>query len=606
MGRQIFAIIITVNKRQDYERGLLIFVLLIVVGSVSLHAQQQRRELSNKLIDQFYRSSSDTVITLKSEDPFLAYEGKIIRKITFEHYGLERNLYDTTRKKVINDIVRFGNKLHTNTRNSIIRNLLFVKEGRPLVAHRVADNERYLRDQDFILDARIIPKRVPGNRDAVDLVVITRDVFSMGAGGGLNSANSAEFGLYSVNVDGRAQRVQFNGLLDTDRDPKFGYQLLYSKKSIEGSFVDATISYTQINNGRSIGLENESAVFLRLDRPLVSPYARLAGGLELSRNWSLNVFDKLTEEFREYVYEVKDAWVGYNIGIKQYGTNRARHFIAMRAFDQHFTQKPSQSIEQMNHVYNDMRYFLGSITFFKQNFYKTRYIYGYGRTEDVPYGAQVSIQAGMVEQLGLKRPYIGAELDKTIVRSNGDFHHYTVRSGGFKRGGTVEDITLLAEASLFSRPISLKRFIIRQSIRLGYTRIINRSISSPLQINNEFGLNGFEADSLFGIKRLALGAETVVFTPWKLLGFHFATFAFADAAFIAATDAPLLDQPYFSLGGGIRTRNENLVFGTIELRFHYFPRLVQDLSQFKLTLSSNLRVKYTSQFVKSPALIRYN
>jgi hypothetical protein len=273
-----------------------------------------------------------------------------------------------------------------------------------------------------MLDARIIAKRVPGNRDAVDLVIVTRDVFSLGASGGLNSANSAEFGIYSVNVDGRAQRAQFNGLVDTDRNPGFGYQLLYGKKSVEGSFIDATVSYTQINNGSSIGLENESAVYVRLERPLVSPYARLAGGLELSKNWSVNAFDKLATDFRDYQYDVKDLWAGYNIGIKNYGTSRGRHFIALRAFDQHFTKYPTQSIEKSNPVYNDLRYFLGSVTFFKQNFYKTRYIYGFGRTEDVPYGQQATIQTGIVEQLGERRPYLAAEIDKTVVRPNGDFH----------------------------------------------------------------------------------------------------------------------------------------------------------------------------------------
>jgi hypothetical protein len=65
-------------------------------------------------------------------------------------------------------------------------------------------------------------------------------------------------------------------------------------------------------------------------------------------------------------------------------------------------------------------------------------------------------------------------------------------------------------------------------------------------------------------------------------------------------------QAYFSLGGGIRTRNENLVFGTIELRFYYFPVVTEDISNFRITLTSNLQVKYTSGFIKKPSFIRYN
>ena len=56
---------------------------------------------------------------------------------------------------------------------------LFISENTPLNPHRLADNERFLRDKDFILDSRIVVTPVEGS-DSVDLTVITRDVFSLG------------------------------------------------------------------------------------------------------------------------------------------------------------------------------------------------------------------------------------------------------------------------------------------------------------------------------------------------------------------------------------------------------------------------------------------
>ncbi len=129
----------------------------------------------------------------------------------------------------------------------------------------------------------------------------------------------------------------------------------------------------------------------------------------------------------------------------------------------------------------------------------------------------------------------------------------------------------------------------------------------PLRIDNEFGLEKFEADSVLGTQRLALNLETDIFTKPTLLGFHFAPFVFTNMAMMARKDQTLFKRkPYFALGGGIRTRNENLIFGTIELRLFYFPRVTEDLSNFRVTLSSNLRVKYSSSFVKAPSFIRYN
>ena len=76
---------------------------------------------------------------------------------------------------------------------------------------------------------------------------------------------------------------------------------------------------------------------------------------------------------------------------------------------------------------------------------------------------------------------------------------------------------------------------------------------------------------------------------------------------IAPQDRTLFyDAPFFGLGTGIRTRNENLIFGTIELKFIYYPRTVEDINSFRVSISTRLRVKYSASFVKPPSLISYN
>jgi hypothetical protein len=554
-----------------------------------------------------YQNPGDTIVDKKSEAGYTRYQGKIIRKIVINHVGFEHDINDTTRYRVVNSITRVANSLHTDTKITVIKNNLFIKENKPLDPYKLADNERYLRDLSFILDARILVKPVRGNRDMVDVFVYTRDVFSIGGSFSVSSQSSVRFKVYDANLSGWGQRTEFRGLVDTDREPQFGTQLLYSKNSIKGTFINGTASYTQLNSGASYGLENESAVYVRLDRPLVSPYSRWAGGIEFSRNWSVNAFNKVDTAFRSYTYYVKDFWIGYNIGIKQKVENRNRYFVGVRTFGQSFSNQPEQFIEEMSPIYNNQKYVLGTITFYNQNFYRTKYVYGFGRTEDVPYGTRISFLAGQVRQLGYSRPYIGLELDKSVFRKNGDFRQYSLRAGGLRNGNELEDITLLASASLFSRLLFWKSLKIRQSVNASYTTILNQRINLPLRIDNEFGLEKFAADSVLGTQRLSIGFETVIYLKPSLLGFHFAPFIFTDMSMLSPKNETLIKQkPFFALGGGIRTRNENLIFGTIELRMFYFPRVTEDLSKFRITLSSNLRVKYSSAFVKAPAFIQYN
>jgi hypothetical protein len=86
-----------------------------------------------------------------------------------------------------------------------------------------------------------------------------------------------------------------------------------------------------------------------------------------------------------------------------------------------------------------------------------------------------------------------------------------------------------------------------------------------------------------------------------------APFGFGEMAMLGtAARSIFYDIPYFGFGGGIRTRNENLVFGTIELRFAYFPRTVENMSSFVIRVSTNLRVKYSASFVKPPGFVLYN
>lgn len=604
----------------------LLTCLLTVYGSPAVHAQKVKpkdkdqtdpgkkpktkltQKVSRRVMKLVKQNPGDTIVDQKSESGFRQYQGKTIRKIIVNHIGFERNINDTTRYRVVNTVTRAANSLHTDTKEKVIRNNLFFKANRPLDPYKLADNERYLRDLPFILDARIAVKPVRGNRDQVDVIVYTRDVFSIGGSLSAKSKTSVQYRIYDANLGGWGQRTEYRSVVDIDRDPTFGHQFLYSKNSIEGTFINGTISYTQLNTGVSYGLENESALYLKLDRPLVSPYTRWAGGMELSRNWSVNVFGFDDATFRSYTYYVKDFWIGYNIGIKNHIENRNRYFVGLRTFGQSFSHIPTQETGEDTLIYRNQQYVLGQFTFYNQNFYRTKYVYGFGRTEDVPYGTRISLLLGQTKQINFVRPYVGAEFEKSVFYKSGDFVQYAFRTGGFKHEKELQDVVMLASANMFSRLMLWKGVKIRQAVGASYTTILNRNISLPLRIDNDIGIERFKGDSTtWGTQRLGVNVETVVYIKPTLFGFNFAPFVFADMAMIAPQKEVLIKQkPYFGLGGGVRTRNENLIFGTVELRMFYFPRVTEDLSKFRITVSSNLRVKFSSSFIKAPAFISYN
>ena len=578
--------------------------LILVIGFAQEKNDSTKRKSStfkaiHKGLDLISTHQKDTILNELSTDAFKAFENKIIRNINVEFIGFERSIYDST-KRVNKVITVLADALHGSTKERIIRNHLFVKKGKPLNPYLLADNERFLRDIDFIMDARLVVTPIEGT-DSVDVTAVTRDIFSLGARVG-GSPSAPEVSIYDANLAGEGQRVEFSGLIDGSRNPPFGYSAFYRKRSLLGSFIDVEMGYTELNSGTSFGDENEFAYFISFDRPLVSPYFRMAGGLEVSDNWSENVYRKPDSIFFFFFYKIFDAWIGYNLGIKNSFSNRNRYFIALRYLDGFFVESPDQEQYEDDRDYNSIKGALAEFTFYRKNYYKTRYVYGFGRTEDVPYGITAAITTGYLTELHVDRPYAAVKLNYGEASKEGNFYLLNFQTGGYLNHSTLEDVLVTATASYYTKAWNLSRSKLRGYISGGYSQLFHRTSNNYLNIRkNE--VRGISADSLRGDQRFSLRFETTLYTPGSILGFRFAPFVGTDWASLACINCNEKRPSIFGINAGIRTRNENLIFGTIEFRFIYIPDDGTDNDQFRVEFRQNLRVKSTGSFAEKPRLV---
>jgi len=560
------------------------------------------------------RNTSDTInqqglLTTKSETAFKPYEGKIIRHIIINQYKFERTFTDTA-----NRINYFGtrllNSLHNTTKEWAIRQDLFIKVNTPVSAYLLADNERYLRSLDYIQDARIIIQPKTGSPDSVDVYVITKDIFSINVV--LNQASTGKFKarVEDVNLFGAAQSLQATVLVEKNRNPASGVGLMYTKFNVAHSFIDASVSYSNISADLRDGTNDQHALAFSLQRNLVSLYSHFAGGLILGDFETFNNYGKPADNFYDYHYSLFDTWVGYNLDVKKYLINKTyvdRKFVSLRYFNSNFIRTPHQVADKLIFRFNDREAVLGQVTFFKQEFYKTNYLYGFGNTEDIPHGYNVAVTGGWYKQSYLSRPYIGVDVNRYLIYNKGDIVQYFLRAGSFFNHWQFQDAGILAGAAGFSRPFEFKNLKIRQYMRFSYARLFNRMGLEPLGINNTFGIRYFTADSVQGDQRISLRSETISFINYKVFGFKFSPFVFADIAALTP-EKNVTNQPtwYYGLGGGLRTRNENLVFRTAELRFEYFPRTAYGMKQFMGRLTVNIQFRYNTNYVREPDIIQFN
>ena len=71
-----------------------------------------------------------------------------------------------------------------------------------------------------------------------------------------------------------------------------------------------------------------------------------------------------------------------------------------------------------------------------------------------------------------------------------------------------------------------------------------------------------------------MSIESVLFSPAKIYGFRIAWFAFGDLGYLFGSNQLFNQGKVISrIGLGVRLRNDNLVFNTLQIRFSFYPNL---------------------------------
>ena len=146
--------------------------------------------------------------------------------------------------------------------------------------------------------------------------------------------------------------------------------------------------------------------------------------------------------------------------------------------------------------------------------------------------------------------------------------------------------------------------IIRTQFESGYAVLFNQNVKRGIDIRDLNGIAGFLTDSLVGLQRITIGQEATIYTPWKLLGFRMAPTGRVELALIQRGSRLLRARNFFvGTSVGLRVRNENLIFNTLEARIFYYPKIVEGLDHFRATIITNFRIRYPTNLVNKPSTV---
>ncbi|WP_234735842.1 BamA/TamA family outer membrane protein [Tellurirhabdus bombi] len=573
-----------------------------------MHKRRLTKQLYRLLFRDVYNSrvQSGEVSELES-NPFQKYEGKVIGDIyirRLEVFG--QSVYDTTRKAA-NWVAKTGNRLHRDTREGTIRrSFLLFEKGQRVDANQLRDNERLLRNTNIFHDARIIVVPRKESDEFVDIYVITQDVWSLEPAGSFGGFNRFALGMNQRNFRGFGHTL-FNYVSYRRNDT-------IQKAAYRGRYLIPYIGKTFLTGQADVIYERDLRQFgARIFRPFLTPDTRVAGSLEIShtqlpRNRIYLPNDSI--QLFPLAYNFSDMWIGYAfrpiLGFMD-PEDRTRVIVAGRITNYDFVRRPEVINPDTNQLYQNTRTFLLSIGLSKRRYTRDVLIYGFGRTEDVPYGSQSSIVTGIdYAELG-PRMYLGIKYSKAqYIRKVGYIYGLFNLGGYVKTGRGIEQGVLTSEVNYFS-PLRTGtwgnwRHFINLQYATGYNRFNNEFIS--ISGRERFGPNN---DALRGTRFLLGNVETILFSKLDILGFRVAVIPSVNLGLISYTDRQSLWKGplYQSYGIGFRFRNENLTFNSFQIRLAWYPNLPNNPQALRFAFNGIPALRFRDFDVAAPEIIPY-
>lgn len=181
------------------------------------------------------------------------------------------DVFDTTQPEESLWPYRLANRLHIETRESVVRRRLPLAPGDVYEPRDLLEAERLLRSLPSLYDARVVPTRFADG--VVDLLVVTRDVWTLGVGVGFSregGENESSFEVNEANLLGFGKELEFKYEDEPDRT---SYRVRFFDDGLLGTRHQLRLLASDNSDGHRYTLD--------LDRPFYELSDRRSWGIRL-------------------------------------------------------------------------------------------------------------------------------------------------------------------------------------------------------------------------------------------------------------------------------------------------------------------------------------
>ena len=536
----------------------------------------------------------------KQINPYLKFENKIIKRVlitVFDPFG--HTINDTIAGK-LDKVKTASNKLHIKTRQWVVKNRLLFKQNDLVNPLKISETERLLRKAIFVNDAKIFISKT-NSKDSVDINVIVIDKWAVFVPADISSSSSGNATFVDDNLFGWGQ--QFKQYIGYSRPDVLNYKGLYNIENISNNYIASKINY-EIN-------KEFKQVNLNIEKPFYSPLVKHAWSANFNNLWSRPLFSDTIDNIPRKVNLANlsyDLWFGKTMKLGNDSTifNQSTNIlVGARHYKNIFLDRPSFNIDTQK-VNSANSVVLANVGFALQQYYKDKYIYRFGATEDVPEGLIVQlILGGIKPEFNQFRYYMGAEVARAKHFKFG-YLTSTISVGTFFNNTIKKDFTSNFKLYYFSNLFKNGKWAFRQFLNYSWVYGTNKVNKEYIILNNN-ELYGFQNQSLKGNSKMILNSETVAYMPYNIIGFKFAPVLQVGLGIIGDANNNLnKSRLYQGYTIGVMLRNENLLNSTFQFSIGMYPFFPDgDNYQIRYNPVSSFTLRVRTFSVSRPEFVSY-
>jgi hypothetical protein len=522
--------------------------------------------------DSRWRSSGPARGVVPDDDELMRL-GAVIGEV----YIQTGNVFDHEEPGQDRFLFRLANRMHATTRPPVIERKLLFRSGDPYDPRVLEESERLLRSLDFLYDVWIEPIRYRGNR--VDVLVRTRDVWTLGVSAGFErsgGANSSRFSIDESNLLGTGRFFDVKYSDDHDRNSS---RVRYVDPALLGSRAELRLWYADNSDGFRRVFD--------LERPFFSLDSRWAGSTKLISDRRIERIYHQGSVVDRYHHERSFAELvsGFSRGYRHDRTRRwlvgytwdRSQFWPEGTFPDEFLPDekplPPPGLPPRDPRPNgpdkgnpppparvlpagrELSYFWIGYEEVEDGFIQTRNMDRIQRTEDFNLGLEVSAR------LGWSSTALGASADQAVFRadvrsglapSEGTTVFLSGYAGGRWGSGGHENVQVGGSVRFFLRTFRRHQLLATVHADAAW----NLDPENQLLLGGDSGLRGYPLRFQDGDRRFLISLEQRFYTDWELFDLvHVGAAVFLDAGRAWYEEGPFQDDDLGLLknvGAGLR------------------------------------------------------